>query len=184
MVRPREFDEDAVLEGVMRTFWQHGYSNTSIEHLVTATGLNRSSLYGSFGRKPELYRKALERYSALQVEQTVLQHGPRVALERWFADAVEGSDDSPRGCLVVNSLGEYPDLAPELQALVDTHLSAVRQFFATMVGMLVSPSEVAATTDILFGANVAVFTLARTNAPRSQLHAIANAALDRLPAAP
>jgi pimeloyl-ACP methyl ester carboxylesterase len=34
MPRPREFDDDQTLERVMRTFWQHGYKNTSIEHLA------------------------------------------------------------------------------------------------------------------------------------------------------
>ncbi len=184
MARPREFDEDTVLEAVMQTFWAHGYGNTSIEQLVTATGLNRSSLYSAFGRKPQLYRAALERYSIQQSELAVLRDGPRAALTHWFQDAIERSDVGPRGCLVINSLGEYPDLDPELQALIDSHLGAVRRFFATMVGQLAEPSEVADLTDALLGANVAIFSLGRTGAARAQLWAIARAALDRLPAAP
>ena len=181
MPRPREFDEDAVLESVMQTFWAHGYSNTSIDQLVSATGLNRSSLYGAFGRKPQLYRRALERYSTMQTSLAVLEHGPRVALERWLNDAVERTGVGPRGCLVVNSLAEYPDLSADIQELVDTHLAAVRAFFETMVRMLAKPEDVASTTDVLFGANVAVFTLGRAGAPRQQLQAIVDAALDRLP---
>lgn len=180
MARRREFDEDEVLEQVMRTFWQHGYKGTSIELLVEATGLHRSSLYGAFGRKEDLYRRALERYSRQQAERAALDRGPRGALERWFDDAVDGLEDAPRGCLVVNSLAEYPDLDAELQGLIDLHLGAVRRFFEAMVSRLVAPPQVDALADTLLGANVAIFTLRRANAPRAQLRAIAAAALDRV----
>lgn len=183
MVRPREFDEDAVIDAIMRTFWTHGYTNTKIEHLVEATGLNRSSLYGTFGRKPQLYRRALERYAQLQTQRVVLHHGPRAALEQWFDGAIERGEQ-PQGCLVINSLGEYPDLDPELQALIDTHLQGVRTFFATMVELLVPRERAAEPTDVLFGANVAIYTLSRVGAPPAQLRSIAKAALDRLPVAP
>jgi TetR/AcrR family transcriptional regulator, transcriptional repressor for nem operon len=180
MPRPREFDDDEILERVMRTFWQHGYKNTSIEHLVEATGLHRSSLYGAFGRKEDLYRRALERYSAQQAKRAVFNRGPRHALEQWFSDAVHSSGEGPRGCLVINSLAEYPDLDPELQTLVDIHLGAVRRFFETMARPLVGAERVQAVTDALLGANVAIYTLGRTGVPPPRLQAIAEAALDRL----
>jgi len=89
MARKREFDEEKVLDQVMRTFWRHGYKGTSIEFLVEATGLHRSSLYGSFGRKEDLYRRALERYATYRASRTVLDQGPHAALKRWFRDAIE-----------------------------------------------------------------------------------------------
>ena len=47
MARPREFDEDAVLDAVMDTFWHYGYEATSAQDLVQATGLGRGSLLSS-----------------------------------------------------------------------------------------------------------------------------------------
>ncbi|MEM9461327.1 MAG: TetR/AcrR family transcriptional regulator [Myxococcota bacterium] len=183
MARRREFDEDEVLEQVMRTFWRHGYKGTSIDLLVEATGLHRSSLYGAFGRKEDLYRRALDRYSRQQAQRAVLDRGPRCALERWFRDALHGpgkDNNAPRGCLVVGSLAEYPDLDPELQGLIDLHLGAVRRFFHTMAATLVPADQLEAVTDVLLGANVAIYTLARASIPRARLEAIAAAALDRV----
>lgn len=179
MGRRREFDEDEVLEQVMRAFWRHGYANTSIEVLVEATGLNRSSLYNAFGGKEGLYRRAVARYSAQQARRAVLDRGAAVALQRWFDGAMTASRQRPRGCLVVNSLAEYGDLDQELQALVDLHLGAVRGFFEVAASQLVATEQVQAVTDVLLGANVAIHTLVRAGAPRKQLRAIAEAALDR-----
>ncbi len=164
----------------MLTFWRHGYKGTSIELLVEATGLHRSSLYGAFGRKEDLYRRALHRYSAQQAEGVALDRGPLPALEQWFADATSRGTDGPRGCLVIGSLAEYPDLDSELQALLDLHLEAVRRFFETMVNSLVDPARVETVTDVLFGANVAVFTLGRAGIAPARLQTIASAALDEL----
>ncbi|NYD91216.1 TetR family transcriptional regulator [Sphingomonas melonis] len=44
MGRPRQFNEDRVLDAVMETFWQRGFDGTSAQHLVDATGLGRGSL--------------------------------------------------------------------------------------------------------------------------------------------
>ena len=60
--RPRSFDPDRVLANVRDTFWQHGYAGTSVDQLVTATGLHKPSLYGAFGDKKRLYLAALNHY--------------------------------------------------------------------------------------------------------------------------
>lgn len=49
----KHFDPDTVLESVVRLFWRQGVASTGIQDVVTATGLNRSSLYATFGGKQE-----------------------------------------------------------------------------------------------------------------------------------
>ena len=71
--RPREFDETDVLERVMNSFWRHGYENTTFEHLVSESGLSRSSLYNTFGGKDELFKKAMELYSEQEIEEFLHQ---------------------------------------------------------------------------------------------------------------
>jgi hypothetical protein len=51
MPRAKEFDPDDVLEQAMELFWAQGYEATSAQDLVDRTGLNRSSLYNTFGCK-------------------------------------------------------------------------------------------------------------------------------------
>lgn len=60
--RPRSFDTGAVIGQVRDAFWQHGYDGTSMDQLVSATGLHKPSLYGAFGDKRRLYLEALNRY--------------------------------------------------------------------------------------------------------------------------
>src|SRR5271154_2908835 len=64
MARPRTFDTDEALEAAMRLFWQRGYEATSMQDLVEALGINRASLYGTFGDKAQLFEAAMKRYGA------------------------------------------------------------------------------------------------------------------------
>ncbi len=69
MPRVENFDRPTVLKNVMNVFWDYGYNATSMQQLVEATGLNRSSLYNSFGDKMDLYKAALKEYAGLTQEQ-------------------------------------------------------------------------------------------------------------------
>ena len=51
-----------VLDVVVELFWTKGYEATSISDIVEATGLNKSSLYNTFGPKNDLFEAAVERY--------------------------------------------------------------------------------------------------------------------------
>src|SRR5215472_8620817 len=62
MGRPREFDEPAALEAAMRVFWEKGYEGTSLDDLTAAMGINRSSLYSSFGDKEALFGRVMAHY--------------------------------------------------------------------------------------------------------------------------
>lgn len=63
MARPLAFDPDEKLQLAMKLFWQKGYANTSITDITDALGINRFSLYNTFGDKDALYRAALEHYN-------------------------------------------------------------------------------------------------------------------------
>lgn len=63
MARPKSFDPDTVLAKAMGVFWEKGYDAASITDLTAAMGINRFSLYDTFGDKHELYLKALDAYS-------------------------------------------------------------------------------------------------------------------------
>jgi TetR/AcrR family transcriptional repressor of nem operon len=60
--RPREFDEDQVLDALVQLFWQRGFEAASMADIVEAAGLHKSSIYNAFGSKEELFQKALDRY--------------------------------------------------------------------------------------------------------------------------
>ncbi len=62
MARPREFDEETVLEAAVQCFWSRGFEATSVRNLIEKTGLTSASLYNAFGDKRALYQKALDHY--------------------------------------------------------------------------------------------------------------------------
>ncbi|KAG1663443.1 Sulfate adenylyltransferase subunit 2 [Nymphon striatum] len=62
MARTVEFDRNEVLENAMNTFWQNGYSMTSIPNLVKSTKLNPGSIYAAFKSKEGLFLETLEFY--------------------------------------------------------------------------------------------------------------------------
>ncbi len=71
MARPKAFDPDVVLDKAMLLFWEKGYGATSVQDLVDRMGVNRFSLYDTFGDKRALYLKALDRYRDQQFTQLV-----------------------------------------------------------------------------------------------------------------
>ncbi len=111
MARPRAFDESDVIDRAMRQFWSYGYEATSVDDLCAATGLNRSSLYRTFGSKRELLDTALtayERASLQRIEHLLAGHPIREGLRRFLMGLFHGeSAGSARwGCLIGNCASE------------------------------------------------------------------------------
>ncbi len=60
--RPKEFDEETALEQAMEVFWANGYEATSVQTLLDAMGINRGSMYDTFGDKHALFSQAIDYY--------------------------------------------------------------------------------------------------------------------------
>lgn len=125
MARPREFDENEVLDQALDVFWRQGFDATSVEDLVQATGLGRASLYGAFGDKEQLFKRALDHYlaRASREEEALLDDtvSARDKLRALFATRIPGvcSKSGPRGCflLLAGTSGGSPEIAREALAL-------------------------------------------------------------------
>jgi TetR/AcrR family transcriptional repressor of nem operon len=96
-------------------FWAKGFEATTLTDLEAATGVDRSSIYNSFGGKEGLYRSAAAAYvdSAEEVLFEPLHRGTAGA-----ADIVEfldrlgenlGAGTNPQGCLIVNDMAAAVD---------------------------------------------------------------------------
>lgn len=60
MGRTKSFNENEVLDVCACTFITYGYEGTSIDQIVSSTGLLRGSIYGSFGSKRGIFLAALK----------------------------------------------------------------------------------------------------------------------------
>jgi len=132
MGRPKSFDVDEVLDRAMGVFWLKGFEASSIEDLVSATGIQRQSLYGTFGDKRQLFLKALGRYreqgsrarAAILAEEAPI----RVVLGRLLRRAVDNLEaHGRRGCLLVNAASDAPLLDPEIVELVRDNLKDMEE---------------------------------------------------------
>lgn len=126
IMRPREFDEGAVVDAVMRTFWRNGYAATSMNDLVAATGLSRSTIYNSFGGKKTLFALALKEYRRVttgNVAKISRSSDVRGSLRALLISIVDDelSDHEGFGCFAANSSLEISGRDPELSALVAQH---------------------------------------------------------------
>jgi TetR/AcrR family transcriptional repressor of nem operon len=107
MARPQEFDSDAAIEAALAVFWDRGLHRTSVEDLLAASGLARSSLYNAFGGKQALFEQALQRYidnQVVRLQRTLNAPSLHMALEKLFHGAVTENNDG-KGCLLVNCAG-------------------------------------------------------------------------------
>lgn len=110
MARNKEYDEKEVLRKAMELFWQQGYEKTSMQDLVTHTGIHRRSMYDAFGDKHSLFMKALEHYDEIVENKINMQVKPldsvKQAVRRLFEMAILRNEQQPIGCLTVNSAVE------------------------------------------------------------------------------
>ncbi|PIW28249.1 MAG: TetR family transcriptional regulator [Rhodospirillales bacterium CG15_BIG_FIL_POST_REV_8_21_14_020_66_15] len=135
MTRTREFDPDAALDKAMHLFWERGFAHTSMADLVRHTGVSRYGLYGTFGNKDEIYRRALMRYIELmkdEMQKDLRRPGAgRAELETYFRHitGVVTSDEGRKGCMVCNTAAELAPHDPEMAA----HLKVLQENLRAML---------------------------------------------------
>lgn len=134
MARPREFDEQAVLDAASDIFWTKGFEATSTRELIVRTGLTPSSIYAAFGDKRGLFRAALDHYldrlhDKIAALETTM--APGQAITGFFEDTIERSlgDRLHRGCMLVNSALEASPKDTELREAIAHELKLIEDFF-------------------------------------------------------
>lgn len=104
--RPLAFDQEQVLQNALQVFWTHGYEGTSMSELVDALGINKPSIYATFGNKETLFYKALEKYiqgPAVFITDALNAPTAKLVAEKFLIGAVDFFADTshPPGCMVV-----------------------------------------------------------------------------------
>ena len=126
MARTKSFDPDAVLDKAVEVFWSRGFEAASVEDLVAGTGINRASLYGTFGDKKDLFLKAIDRYNDhSSIKATAETTAPvREVLENLFDGLIKRSTDGRyAGCLITNTVAEFGSSDPDILARVRSSLA-------------------------------------------------------------
>lgn len=135
MARHKEFDRDEALHKAMEVFWARGYEAASVHDLVEHMGINRQSLYDTFGDKHSLYLQALDRYQAVESRKVFeLMERPgsvKKAFRNLFTGVVEGSlcDGQRRGCLMNNAMSELAGRCAATAEKTRHNMAAIEEAF-------------------------------------------------------
>jgi TetR/AcrR family transcriptional regulator, transcriptional repressor for nem operon len=188
MARPREFDEEAVLDAAVQCFWTRGYGATSVRDLIERTGITGASLYNAFGDKRSLYQRALEHY----VDQSVADRlrrceaqAPRQAIGSFLKEIVERSlgDRERKGCMLVNAALDVASHDPDFQRTVAGVMVQIETFFRRCVEAGQADGTITrsqAPEDLgrhLLGVLMGVRVLARVRPERALLEGVVGTAL-------
>ena len=192
MPRVPEYDADDALDRALHHFWQHGYSNTSIEQLVEATGVQRYGLYQSFGSKHDLFLAALRRYNEIYISHRLRE----LEQEDASLDAINHTisnlatfSESPLGrfgCLLCNTAVELGarDEASDLE--VGRYVTRLRTAFQRTLttargnGELDPTTDTAILSDFLSGVVVGASVYARTQVQPGAVRAMLETAIPRI----
>lgn len=141
MADVKHFDRDAVLGDVVQLFWRQGVATTGIQDVVDATGVNRSSLYATFGDKQALYIAALDRYLEEHAFPgfTRLAGDPRGlrAITQFFGRLIRSrcaGDRAGWGCLMVNAHAGRESADPDVRRRLDHHHERLRAALRDALG--------------------------------------------------
>jgi TetR/AcrR family transcriptional repressor of nem operon len=121
MARPREFDFDEVVDQGMQLLWSRGYEATSLDELLSAMCLSKSSFYETFGSKHDFLLIALTRYIDVvlgQLRKDLEEGSARSAVTRSFEQTLPTTGKPQLGCFVQNCAIELAQRDPEAQAKV------------------------------------------------------------------
>lgn len=190
--RPLEFNPQQALQKAMDVFWCYGYEATSLQDLLAAMEISKSSFYQAFGSKHELFEACLRLFRERQVARM------RRALEKapsgldFVRDMVRAaareatSRQAPKGCLIMNTATELSGRDVVIADLVGEGARQFAAVFRDAVERAQSSGDISRDKEpvVLAGYIVSTIsglkTMAKAGMPAAALDDIANVALAAL----
>lgn len=188
----KNFDVDVVLNRAMEAFWARGYEATSMQDLVSCTGVNRASLYATYGDKHALFLASLRMYDDRRRRHllTRLQagHSPREAIRQVFlafTGSVSGRGGH-KGCFLTNTALELASRDREARKIVAKAQEQMEAFFERTIRSGQETGEIsraivpAETARGLLASLLGLLVLVRSRPERALVDSVVNDAVARL----
>lgn len=184
MVRTRTFDPSAALTEAVNLFASKGYSDTSMEDIVKATGVSRYGLYGTFGNKRELFEQALDRYADSMGKQAFLRllepDASLTHIRKIFRERVTDMccEEETKGCLFIHTAMELAPKDDDLRDVLQRFMRRMSKLFAVGLESAKARGEVRdcldvnAAGDLLTSTMFGLAVLGRTGFSRETLDGI------------
>ena len=139
MPRTKQYNEQEVIDKAMNLFWRNGYETTSMQMLEKEMGINKFSIYSSFGSKNGVFLESLKRYktklNTLLVKLEKSDSG-MLGIKQYFYDFVQFSKETEfgKGCLITNTaneIGENADI--QIKDSLSSFMEHIRQVFISVL---------------------------------------------------
>jgi TetR/AcrR family transcriptional regulator, transcriptional repressor for nem operon len=146
--RPKEFEFDEALEAALEVFWKKGYEATSLQDLIEAMGLSKSSFYQTFESKHKLLQSCIKRYQDIITKELTdsLENAKsgRSFIEGAFSALAEKAK-SPcdhKGCLIMNCANEFAQKDPTVADLISKATKKTTDIFLMAIKRAQKEGEV------------------------------------------
>ncbi|WP_180955886.1 TetR/AcrR family transcriptional regulator [Monaibacterium marinum] len=133
------FDADEVLESAAEVFSIKGYEATSISDLVKGMGINKGSIYNTFGGKRDLFHAVLAKFVGDQqadaLKRLMVLEDPIAALMMPFDVVMSHTamGQQAKGGLIITVAMDFPNHEDVAQQLVMKSFGGLQKFFATKI---------------------------------------------------
>lgn len=132
------FDKEEIIQNVMELFWRKGYNGTSMQDLVDATGLNRSSFYNTFGDKFSLFEESLKHYQRQQndfLKKTFAKaQSPKEAIISLFKGISQDiANGDYKGCMITSCTSELSVVEPKVKDFLISNKDRLVASFTALI---------------------------------------------------
>lgn len=119
MSKETTFNKTKIVNKITILFHTRGYSDTSMQDIVAVTGLNRSSIYNTFGSKLELFTECFEncetRYKR-DIQKIILSSENAIKTIRQILEL--SINESNNGYLIPNYFSEIKNKEPLIRKMI------------------------------------------------------------------
>ncbi|MBJ6724454.1 TetR/AcrR family transcriptional regulator [Geomesophilobacter sediminis] len=148
------YDPDAALDAALEVFWSQGYEATSLQDLLTAMDLSKSSFYQAFGSKKELFLRCMGRYRqriGTRLRKLLDERKSGLAFIETVLLSSANESRQPlelrRGCLLMNTASEFAQKDREIALHVANGFEGLRTILIEAVRLGQAAGEIAASLD-------------------------------------
>ncbi|GGG44631.1 TetR/AcrR family transcriptional regulator [Bizionia arctica] len=147
MARKKEYLEADVIDKAMNLFWRNGYENTSMKMLEKEMGINKFSIYSSFGSKYGVFTESIKSYKEkthYMFEKFEKASNGVEDIKQFFYDSVDvcNQNGNEKGCFLTNTYNEFSESEDEeLKDQLNSFMVHLKKLFIEKLRMDGSKDE-------------------------------------------
>jgi TetR/AcrR family transcriptional repressor of nem operon len=192
MPKTKQFSKEDVLEAASNIFRQKGFNGTSIDDILVATGLSRSSLYNTFNNKHNIYLQSLEFYkNKEQTHYVKVDEKPTNGLQKIeliLNEVVNHLIEHPNdnGCLLVNAAAEMSKQCYKTQQVICNNKDDVQELLSSWLTdaqdkkLITLSKPIKTYSQFLYNTLIGLRVMSQSNATKAELLNVVKVTLDSL----